>query len=190
MLFCCLLRLLSLLSLHKVVWQGKGAILTGRKLLGETDPAKSPAGSIRGDYSIDIGRNIIHGSDGPEGAAHEINFWSANANGRCEDKSSEVERRKRFSETRPTPPLTFAACLRLFPLLRFSLQVQREGDLRVDLGQRSLDLREALKRPCSPFAQPNQLRTSSCTCIALAPCAHLHVPLQSELFSQRAQRLA
>jgi len=43
--------------------------------LGETDPAKSPPGSIRGDYSIDIGRNIIHGSDGPEGAAHEINFW-------------------------------------------------------------------------------------------------------------------
>ena len=58
-----------------MVWQGKGAILTGRRLLGETDPAKSLPGSIRGDYSIDIGRNIIHGSDGPEGAAHEINFW-------------------------------------------------------------------------------------------------------------------
>lgn len=58
-----------------MVWQGKGAILTGRKLLGETDPAKSPAGSIRGDFSIDIGRNICHGSDGAEGAEHEINFW-------------------------------------------------------------------------------------------------------------------
>lgn len=58
-----------------MVWQGKGAILTGRKLLGETDPAKSAPGSIRGDFSIDIGRNIIHGSDGPEGAAHEIAFW-------------------------------------------------------------------------------------------------------------------
>lgn len=58
-----------------MVWQGKGAILTGRRLLGETDPARSPPGSIRGDYSIDIGRNIIHGSDGPEGAKHEINFW-------------------------------------------------------------------------------------------------------------------
>ena len=57
------------------VWQGKGAILTGRKLLGETDPAKSAPGSIRGDFSIDLGRNIIHGSDGPEGAAHEIRFW-------------------------------------------------------------------------------------------------------------------
>src|SRR5690242_8273278 len=58
-----------------MVWQGKGAIATGRRLLGETDPAKSLPGSIRGDYSIDIGRNIIHGSDGPEGAQHEINFW-------------------------------------------------------------------------------------------------------------------
>ena len=58
-----------------MVWQGKGSILTGRRLLGETDPAKSPVGSIRGDYSIDMGRNIIHGSDGAEGAAHEINFW-------------------------------------------------------------------------------------------------------------------
>ena len=58
-----------------MVWQGKGAIATGRRLLGETDPAKSLPGSIRGDYSIDIGRNIIHGSDGPEGAQHEISFW-------------------------------------------------------------------------------------------------------------------
>jgi len=58
-----------------MVWQGKGAIATGRRLLGETDPAKSLPGSIRGDYSIDIGRNIIHGSDSPEGARHEINFW-------------------------------------------------------------------------------------------------------------------
>jgi len=58
-----------------MVWEGKGAIRTGRVLLGETDPAKSLPGSIRGDYSIDIGRNIIHGSDSAEGAQHEINFW-------------------------------------------------------------------------------------------------------------------
>ena len=36
---------------------------------------RSLPGSIRGDYSIDIGRNICHGSDGPEGAQHEIRFW-------------------------------------------------------------------------------------------------------------------
>ena len=70
-----LVRFFSSGPIIAMVWQGKGAILTGRRLLGETDPAKSLPGSIRGDYSIDIGRNIIHGSDGPEGAAHEINFW-------------------------------------------------------------------------------------------------------------------
>lgn len=58
-----------------MVWEGKGVVATGRRLLGETDPAKSLPGSIRGDYSIDIGRNIMHGSDGQEGAEHEINFW-------------------------------------------------------------------------------------------------------------------
>ncbi len=51
-----------------MVWEGKNACLTGRDLLGQTDPLKSAPGSIRGDYSIDIGRNIIHGSDGVESA--------------------------------------------------------------------------------------------------------------------------
>jgi len=58
-----------------MVWQGKGAIKTGRKMLGETKPEESPVGSIRGDYAVEIGRNICHGSDSPEGAAHEIAFW-------------------------------------------------------------------------------------------------------------------
>jgi len=70
-----LVRFFSSGPIVAMVWQGKGAIATGRRLLGETDPAKSLPGSIRGDYSIDIGRNIIHGSDGPEGAKHEISFW-------------------------------------------------------------------------------------------------------------------
>ena len=73
--FPSLVRFFSSGPIIAMVWQGKGAILTGRRLLGETDPAKSLPGSIRGDYSIDIGRNIIHGSDGAEGAQHEINFW-------------------------------------------------------------------------------------------------------------------
>jgi nucleoside-diphosphate kinase len=58
-----------------MIWEGTDAIRTGRRMLGETDPNKSLPGSIRGDYAINIGRNIIHGSDGPEGAKHEINFW-------------------------------------------------------------------------------------------------------------------
>lgn len=58
-----------------MVWEGKNAILTGRTLLGATNPADSLPGTIRGDLCIDVGRNICHGSDGPDSAKHEINFW-------------------------------------------------------------------------------------------------------------------
>lgn len=44
-------------------------------MLGETDPAKSLPGSIRGDFSIQVGRNIIHGSDAVDSAKKEINLW-------------------------------------------------------------------------------------------------------------------
>ena len=58
-----------------MVWEGKGAVLTGRKMLGETNPLASQPGTIRGDYCIDIGRNICHGSDSVESANKEINLW-------------------------------------------------------------------------------------------------------------------
>ena len=58
-----------------MVWEGKDAAKQGRVLLGETDPLKSKPGSIRGDYSIDMGRNIIHGSDSVESAQKEIALW-------------------------------------------------------------------------------------------------------------------
>jgi len=58
-----------------MVWQGKGVIKSGRQLLGATNPADSAPGTIRGDFAVEIGRNICHGSDGPEGAAKEIKFW-------------------------------------------------------------------------------------------------------------------
>jgi len=58
-----------------MVWQGKDAIKTGRTMLGATNPLQSNPGTIRGDYAIDIGRNIIHGSDSADAAKHEINFW-------------------------------------------------------------------------------------------------------------------
>jgi nucleoside-diphosphate kinase len=51
-----------------MVWQGKGAIKTGRKMLGETKPEDSLPGTIRGDFAVEIGRNICHGSDSPEGS--------------------------------------------------------------------------------------------------------------------------
>mmetsp|Transcript_4608 Transcript_4608/g.6738 ORF Transcript_4608/g.6738 Transcript_4608/m.6738 type:complete len:221 (-) Transcript_4608:1792-2454(-) len=56
-------------------WEGKDIIKQGRQMLGETQPLASKPGSIRGDYSIDLGRNICHGSDSPESAAHELQMW-------------------------------------------------------------------------------------------------------------------
>jgi len=58
-----------------MVWEGKNAALAGRKMMGETDPQKSLPGSIRGDFCLDLGRNIIHGSDSAESAAKEIKLW-------------------------------------------------------------------------------------------------------------------
>jgi len=58
-----------------MVWEGKNVVKQGRQMLGETDPLKSKPGSIRGDFSIDMGRNIIHGSDSVESANAEIELW-------------------------------------------------------------------------------------------------------------------
>jgi nucleoside-diphosphate kinase len=54
------------------VFEGKNAIALVRQTMGATDPAKSPPGTIRGDLGVDLGRNLIHGSDGPESAKREI----------------------------------------------------------------------------------------------------------------------
>lgn len=58
-----------------MVWQGKGVVAAARKMIGATNPLNSEPGTIRGDYGIDIGRNIIHGSDAPETAQREISLW-------------------------------------------------------------------------------------------------------------------
>ncbi|WVZ99838.1 hypothetical protein U9M48_045079 [Paspalum notatum var. saurae] len=58
-----------------MVWEGEGVIKYGRKLIGATDPQKSEPGTIRGDLAVVVGRNIIHGSDGPETAEDEIALW-------------------------------------------------------------------------------------------------------------------
>ncbi|KAG6821147.1 Nucleoside diphosphate kinase B [Arthromyces matolae] len=54
------------------VWEGLNAVKTGRAMLGETNPLASPIGSIRGDFALAVGRNIIHGSDSVESAQKEI----------------------------------------------------------------------------------------------------------------------
>ena len=58
-----------------MVWAGDGVVNEGRKMLGATKPSESAMGTIRGDFCIDIGRNICHGSDTVENAEKEIALW-------------------------------------------------------------------------------------------------------------------
>ena len=58
-----------------MVWEGKDAVKTGRTLLGATNPLASSPGTIRGDFAIDVGRNVCHGSDAVESAKKEIALW-------------------------------------------------------------------------------------------------------------------
>lgn len=55
--------------------EGPQAVTAGRMTIGATDPARSPAGSIRGDLALEMGRNLVHGSDSPENGAQEVALW-------------------------------------------------------------------------------------------------------------------
>ena len=58
-----------------IVWEGREAVAVVREMMGKTDGAKSPPGTIRGDYGLSVQNNLIHGSDSPENAAAEISLW-------------------------------------------------------------------------------------------------------------------
>ncbi len=58
-----------------LVWEGREAVAVGRNLMGVTDGAKSPPGTIRGDFALSVQNNLVHGSDSAENAAIEIALW-------------------------------------------------------------------------------------------------------------------
>jgi nucleoside-diphosphate kinase len=58
-----------------VVAEGPRAHEAVRMLMGVTDPVKSAPGSIRGDFALEIGQNLVHGSDSPESAAREVKLF-------------------------------------------------------------------------------------------------------------------
>jgi len=58
-----------------MVWEGEGVIASARKIIGATNPLNSEPGTIRGDFGVNVGRNLIHGSDAPETAQQEIGLW-------------------------------------------------------------------------------------------------------------------
>jgi len=58
-----------------MVLEGPAAIQMVRNMVGATNPAEAAPGSIRGDYGMQIGRNLVHASDGPETAQAEVALW-------------------------------------------------------------------------------------------------------------------
>ena len=58
-----------------MVWEANNAVEIVRNTMGQTNPVSSAAGTIRGDLGIDIGRNLVHGSDSPESAEREVNLF-------------------------------------------------------------------------------------------------------------------
>jgi nucleoside-diphosphate kinase len=58
-----------------MAWEGEGVVAAARKIIGATSPLNSDLGTIRGDFGVSIGRNIIHGSDAIETAQTELKLW-------------------------------------------------------------------------------------------------------------------
>ncbi|MDP4162244.1 MAG: nucleoside-diphosphate kinase [Bacillota bacterium] len=58
-----------------MVWQGENVISTARQMMGSTNPKDAAPGTIRGDFGLTVGKNVIHGSDSPESAEREINLF-------------------------------------------------------------------------------------------------------------------
>ncbi|WP_078546075.1 nucleoside-diphosphate kinase [Litchfieldia alkalitelluris] len=58
-----------------MIWQGENVIATSRKMMGVTNPKDADPGTIRGDFGLTVGKNIIHGSDSPESAVREIQLF-------------------------------------------------------------------------------------------------------------------
>ena len=62
-----------------MVWEGKDAIAAARSTMGATNPVAAAPGTIRGDFGMEIGRNLVHGSDSPENAVKEVNLFFGEA---------------------------------------------------------------------------------------------------------------
>jgi nucleoside-diphosphate kinase len=58
-----------------MAWEGDGVVAAARKIIGATNPLTAELGTIRGDFGVSIGRNIIHGSDAIETAQTELKLW-------------------------------------------------------------------------------------------------------------------
>lgn len=58
-----------------MIWEGENAVTVARKMLGKTNPAEAEVGTIRGDYGLQVAKNVVHGSDSNESATREISLF-------------------------------------------------------------------------------------------------------------------
>ncbi len=72
-----LIRYITSSPVVAMVLEGNNAIEITRATMGATNPAKAAPGTIRADLSLEIGRNLVHGSDAPETAKAEVALWFA-----------------------------------------------------------------------------------------------------------------
>jgi nucleoside-diphosphate kinase len=70
-----LVEFITSAPLVALVLEGQDVVKAARQLIGATNPLEAATGSIRGDYAIEVGQNLVHGSDAPESAAREIGIW-------------------------------------------------------------------------------------------------------------------
>jgi nucleoside-diphosphate kinase len=62
-----------------MAWEGNGAIAAARSTMGATNPVAAAPGTIRGDFGMEIGRNLVHGSDSPENGVTEVALFFSDA---------------------------------------------------------------------------------------------------------------
>lgn len=60
-----------------MAWEGNEAVAAARGTIGATKPVEAAAGTIRGDFGMEIGRNLVHGSDSPENGVREVGYFFA-----------------------------------------------------------------------------------------------------------------
>lgn len=73
--FQALIQYMQMGPIVIMVWEGKDVVKRARDIIGATDPLKSSPGTIRGDYGIATGRNVVHGSDSLPSSKREIDLW-------------------------------------------------------------------------------------------------------------------
>ncbi|XP_066496919.1 nucleoside diphosphate kinase A-like [Tiliqua scincoides] len=70
-----LLRYMTSGPVVAMVWEGYNVVKTSRSMVGETNPAEAKPGTVRGDFSVHVSRNVVHASDSVETAQREISLW-------------------------------------------------------------------------------------------------------------------